>query len=204
MKLSEITPDELANMTLERKWHILCDGVHDEGETAEVALLLGTKPDWAEERALAAAKLYRAGRVRKIIPTGGVLWDYQGDRLTEAEVMTRVLVREGVPLMAIIQENEAQTTSENMIFGCLQMARNFARIPESVIIVTMQTHMKRSMALAKALLPRKIRLSMVPSYPAMSHEEWMNVEINRSHVSSELRYYKKGIEQGDLEDLEFE
>lgn len=204
MKLSEVSLDELYDLSWERKWHILCDGVRDEGTSAQIALLLGSKPDWAAERALAAAQLYREGRVQKIIPTGGVLWDYEGERLTEAEIMTRVLATEGVPATAIIQENEARTTEENMIYGILQMYRHCPHIPESVIIVTMQTHMKRSMALAKALLPRKIKLSMYPSYPAVSHEAWMNDETHQSHLNSELRYYRKRIEQGDVDDLEFE
>ena len=204
VKLSEIALDELYALPWERKWDICCSGIRDEGESAEVALLLGSSSDRAVERAKAAAKLYRDGRVKTIIPSGGVLWDYEGERLSEAEIMTRVLVAEGVPREAIVPENEAQTTQENMIYDTLQMIRNFHRIPDSVIIVTSVTHMKRSMALAKALLPRKIRISMYPSRPAVDHKEWMKNEENRTHLNDSLRFHKRLVDNGDVDDLEIE
>ncbi len=171
MKMSELTPEAVQQLTPAQKWDICCSGIRDEGECAEAALLLGSRPDRAAERALAAAELYRQGRVRTIIPTGGPRWEFRGGMLTEAEIMSLILRENGVPDEAIVPENEAQTTAENMICGTLQMLRRYHRIPDSVIIVTSVTHMKRSMALAKALLPRKIRVSMCPSYPHMDRDE---------------------------------
>lgn len=202
MKLSELSYNDLSALSWEQKWRICCSGIRDEGETAETALLLGSKPVRAVERALGAARLFLAGRVGTIIPTGGVWWSYEGEQLTEAEIMTRVLVAEGVPRDRIIQENEARTTQENMIYGTLQMIRHVHRIPDSVIIVTSVTHMKRSMALAKALLPRKIRLSMYPTFPSMDHEAWLNMEDNQAHLNDSLRLHKELIEVGDVEDME--
>ena len=57
MKMSELTPEILQRLSWEQKWNICCSGIRDEGKTAEVALLLGSTPDKAVERALAAAKL---------------------------------------------------------------------------------------------------------------------------------------------------
>ena len=204
IKLSEITLDQLLSLSWEQKWQICCSGVRDEGENAEVALLLGSFPERATERAAAAAALYRAGRAGTIIPTGGVLWDDRGERLTEAEIMARVLTGGGVPPEAIVRENEARTTQENMIYGALQMIRTFHRIPDSVIIVTSETHMKRSIALAKALLPRKIRLSMYPSRPATDHAAWISAEINRRHLNDGLRLHKELVDNHDVDDLEIE
>ena len=203
-RMSEVTLDELYSLSWEQKWRLCCSGIRDDGESAEAALLLGSKPVRAVERALGAAELYRAGRAGIVIPTGGVLWAYEGERLTEAEIMTRVLVSRGVPRGAVVQENEAATTRENMIYGTLQLVRHFGRIPDSVVIVTSVTHMKRSMALAKALLPRKIRLSMYPTYPAADHETWMASEDNRRHLDDSLRFHKELVDCGDADDFEID
>ena len=200
-KLSEIPLERLLSLSWEEKWEICCGGVRDEDESAEVALLLGSLPERAVERALAAAKLYHAGRAGLIIPTGGPLWEYEGRHLTEAQIMQRVLLTEGVPPSAIVPEDEARTTEENMIYGALQMYRTFQRIPDSVIIVTSVTHMKRSIALARALLPRKIRVSMYPAYPLTDHETWMRQEENRKHLDSSLRFHKALVDRGDVEDI---
>ena len=202
MKMSELTPEVLQRLSWEQKWNICCSGIYDEGKTAEVALLLGSTPDKAVERALAAAKLYREGRVKAIIPTGGPKWEYRGEMLTEAETMSSVLRENGVPDAAIIPENEAQTTQENLIYGTLWMNRAFHRIPDSVIIVTSMTHMKRSMALARALLPRKIEVSMCPSFPDIGLEDWLSREENRRNLDSSIRFHKKLIDAGDVEDEE--
>ncbi len=204
MKMSELTPEVVQRLTPEQKWEICCSGIRDEGESAETALLLGSRPDRAVERALAATELYRQGRVRTIIPTGGPKWEYRGELLSEAEIMSLVLRENGVPDEAIVPENEARTTAENMICGTLQMLRHYPRIPDSVIIVTSVTHMKRSMALAKALLPRKIRVSMYPSYPAMDRDEWLKLEDSRIHLDDRIRYHRELIENGDTEDFEVE
>ncbi|MBQ4434713.1 MAG: YdcF family protein [Clostridia bacterium] len=204
MKMSELTPEVVQRLTPEQKWEICCSGIRDEGESAETALLLGSRPDRAVERALAATELYRQGRVRTIIPTGGPKWEYRGELLSEAEIMSLVLRENGVPDEAIVPENEARTTAENMICGTLQMLRHYHRIPDSVIIVTSVTHMKRSMALAKALLPRKIRASMYPSYPAMDRDEWLRLEDSRTHLDDSIRYHRELIENGDTEDFEVE
>ena len=61
MKLSELTEEALLCMTAEQKWQLVCGKVRDDGDSAVVAILLGSRPSYARERALAAAELYRAG-----------------------------------------------------------------------------------------------------------------------------------------------
>ena len=83
MKLSELTKETVSKLTPKEKWDIIFGGVRDNGECAEFALLLGTKPSLAKERAEAAARLYAEGRVKYIVPSGGVTWE--GDSFSEAE-----------------------------------------------------------------------------------------------------------------------
>ena len=59
-------------------------------------------------------------------------------------------------------------------------------------------------ALAKALLPRKIRVSMYPSCPAMDRDEWLRLEDSRTHLDDSIRYHRELIETGGTEDFEVE
>ncbi len=202
-RMSEITMEDLKALTDKQKWELICSGVRDDGESAQVGLLLGSKPVRAAERAMAAAELYRQGRVGVIIPTGGVEWDFRGEKLSESGIMSRILMENGVPEEDIIQESEARTTKENMVYAVLQMVRRMDRIPDSVIIITSVTHMKRSLALARALLPRKIRISGYPSYPAQPPDIWLTDPDNQKHVREGVELFKQLVDAGDVEDFSF-
>ena len=116
MKITEIKKETLMALSPREKYEFVCGDIIDDGKSAPVALLLGGNPNNARNRALAAAELYRAGRVPYIIPSGGVKWDIDGEQISESHFMKRILMEKGVPEEAIILENQATTTIENMIF----------------------------------------------------------------------------------------
>lgn len=182
MKISEVSIERLLAMSPEQKWELICGGIKDEGKSADIALLLGSRPRWSEPRARAAAKLYREGRVKCIVPSGGVLWDENGESLSEAFFMKRILLSEGVPEEAIIMENEATTTRENMIYGALQINRKTHFKTKDIMIVTSITHMQRSLALAKTFLPRIVNISYYPSAPDTPYEECMRDPSRLDHA----------------------
>lgn len=109
-----------------------------------VAVVLGTQvlpggrpSSPLEARTRHAARLYAAGEVELLIPTGG-LGEYPP---SEAEVMARVLREEGVPEEAIVLEDEARNTWES--------AWLVARVAEKrgikgVLVVTDPLHGVRS------------------------------------------------------------
>ncbi|MBE6553855.1 MAG: YdcF family protein [Ruminococcaceae bacterium] len=165
MKLSQISPEALPGLSETDIRTILYDGtIADTGESADAALLLGTRPPASAVRAQGAALLYNSGRVPCIVASGGVAWDYDGKILTEAEFMAEILEQNGVPQDAIILENEALTTKENMIYGTLQLNRKRKiKNVSSVCIVTSAEHMRRSLALAHLLLPRTVRICAAPA-----------------------------------------
>lgn len=205
MKLSQVTMEQLTSMTWDQKWKFNCGDIRDEGRSAEVAILLGGRPIRSVERALGALQLWREGRVKYIVPSGGVRWEYEGETLSECELMTRILMEGGVPAEAIIPENEATTTKENMIYATLQLNRKTKLCGfDHIIIVTSQTHMKRSLALAKALLPRKFTVSAYPSYPAQSKEEWLAIEENREILDGAIRLMKGLVDNGIVEDMDID
>ncbi len=164
MKLSSITKEQINTLTKEQLTEIVFGGTSDDGECADVALLLGTDPSVAAERAIEAAKLYKEGRFKHIIPSGGVLWDVDGKKVSEARYMADLMISHGVPEEAIILEEEATTTKENMIFGTLQINRRLKiQFTKSCMIVTSASHLRRSLALAKLYLPRSIKISGAPA-----------------------------------------
>lgn len=205
MKLSQVTNEQLAAMTVEQKWAFNCGGVRDEGRSAEVAILLGGAPVRAVERARGALQLWREGRVKYIVPSGGVKWEYEGETLSECELMTRILIEGGVPAEAIIPENEATTTKENMIYATLRINRKTGlRGFDHIIIVTSETHMKRSIALAKAFLPRKFTVSAYPSYPEGTREDWLADPTNLAILDKSIQLMKGLVDNGIVEDMEIE
>ncbi len=202
MKISEMSLEKLLALSYEEKWKIICGNVRDDGCSGDVALLLGSMPSFAIDRAHTAAKLYLSGRVKHIVASGGVFLDYNGERLTEAELMSRILQKDGVPESAIILDNEARTTKENMICGTLVINRTlkFNNI-EHIIIVTSQNHMQRSLALAKAFLPRKVTVSGYPFFPAQPVNEWLSLEENRCLLDNAIRLTKGLVDDRIVEDI---
>ncbi len=204
MKLSEIKREELPALPYAEKFAILERGICDDGQSSDYALLLGTKPQYALERALAAAALYRAGRTKFIVPSGGVEWDLpDGRRLSEALYMKEILMEQGVPESAILLENEATTTRENMIYGVLQINRHARfKTAKRVAIVTSRNHMKRSLALAKAFLPRMAEISSYPAEYQADAESRLASEVYRKMADTELRLLKDLVTDGIAEDFE--
>ena len=164
MKLSQITIEQIKQLSDEQLHSIVFggEGANSEctcGGCADVALLLGTRPDIAKERAVAAAELYLGGRVRHIIPTGGVEWETDGRTVSEARYMADILRALGVPDDAVTLEEEARTTKENMICSTLQINRCLRlQHTKTCMIVTSASHLRRSLALAKLLLSRSMEI----------------------------------------------
>lgn len=203
MKITEAKKETLMALSPREKYDFVCGDIRDDGMSAPVALLLGGNPNNARNRALAAAELYRAGRVPYIIPSGGVKWDIDGEMISESHFMKRILMENGVPEETIILENQATTTVENMIFGTLQIYRKlkFKNAPH-VIIVTSEAHMKRSMALAKAIMPRALTFSAYPAFHNAPTDEWFESEANLKALDTEVRLLKDLADSGFIEDFE--
>ena len=132
-----------------------------------LGLALGEHDQPDEElciRVRTAAKAYREHAGLKIIACGGIT---EGHLLTEAEVMEKLLVAEGVPQQDIILESESRTTMENFL--------NAAKIIGEekcgrFLIVTSDYHVRRSIMTA-----RRAGLK-ADGYPApLVHDEaWKN------------------------------
>ena len=118
----------------------------ERSEPSGVAVVLGTQvlPGGRASRTLEArvrhaARLYKEGTIRLLVPTGGL-----GEHPpSEAEVMARVLRGEGVPESAVILEDRALNTwdSARLVAG---MADKLG--VKSVVVVTDPVHCVRAVA----------------------------------------------------------
>jgi len=205
MRVSQLDARRLGELSVEEVDRIVFDDCTDCGAKAAAAILLGGNPNVLRERASAAARLYREGRVPYIIPTGGVAWDTDMGRMTEAERMQQYLLEFGVPQEAILLENQATTTRENMIFATLLIERRLKpRGPFDLIVVTSPAHLRRSMAIAKMYLPRTASIAGCSGdCPQGMPGVWHRDDYQITRVQRELGLIKEQIDQGDMEDIEF-
>ena len=90
-------------------------------------------------RVKAAVELYRAGKVKKLVMTGGVSRDLQ----SSAGNMQMIAEKMGVPKGDIIQEREAGNTFENIVFS-----RKFIENSPRVVIVSTGFHLARARMMA--------------------------------------------------------
>ncbi len=199
MKLSHV--QDLSSLTDSQLRHIVFDGVSSDPQYADVALLLGSYPHFCASRAAAAATLYLEGYVPAIVPTGGVEWEVDGTVKSEADWMMDSLLAAGVPHEVIFSEKEARTTKENMLFGAVQINRalRFEKA-RRVCIVTSPDHMRRSLALARWLLPKHMEIVGVAASDAPT--EW-NDMIPRERAEKETRLLRGLIQNGFIEEIEF-
>ena len=115
---------------------------------ADAAVVLGAAVWGAEvspvfrERINHGVALYREGRVRKLIFTGG---RGNGGEPTESSAARRYAMRSGVPAADILIEEESHNTYENILYAKrLADARGLRK----VLIVSDPLHMKRAVAMA--------------------------------------------------------
>jgi uncharacterized SAM-binding protein YcdF (DUF218 family) len=164
MKLSALSADKLNTLPDAEILSILYQDLRDAGASADAAILLGTAPQNADVRARAAAQAYLDGRIPYIVPSGGVKWEVGGAMVSECDYMSAILLGMGVPREAILEENEARTTKENMICSILQLNRALKlQNVRRVMIVSSAEHMRRSLALARLLLPRSVEATPCPA-----------------------------------------
>jgi uncharacterized SAM-binding protein YcdF (DUF218 family) len=120
--------------------------LEERSKSSRVAVVLGTQvlPGGRASRTLEArvrhaARLYKGGGIRLLVPTGGL-----GEHPpSEAVVMARILREEGVPESDVLLEDRARNTwdSARLVAG---MAEKLG--VESVVVVTDPVHCVRTVA----------------------------------------------------------
>ncbi len=129
-----------------------------------------------EERIRHAVELYKSGRVKTLIMTGGV---GPGDVLAESEAGREWAVAAGVPPEAIVVEARSETTRENFVNTVpLLNERGLHR----VLVVSDPLHMRRAMRMAADLgldahpspTPTTRYQSLATQLPMLAREVYFN------------------------------
>jgi uncharacterized SAM-binding protein YcdF (DUF218 family) len=133
-------------------WRIVAYADRHDAAPADVAIVLGAAVWDTVPSPVFAARidhgiaLYRAGRVRRLLFTGGV---GTGKRNSEAEVARRYAVAAGVPARDIAVETRSRITFEN-----LREARAVLASPgpaPRVLVVSDPLHLRRAVTMARDL-----------------------------------------------------
>lgn len=205
MLLSSLTREQLETLTREQKASIIYNFPAPADEPADVAILLGGDLEVWEERLEAALEVYRRGLAPKMVVTGAVKRHLPEGDAVEAIALTERLVKAGVPESAILIEPEALTTQENMIYASLQIYRRLTwEKARKIIIITSQTHMRRSLALAREFLPN---ITAIAGYPSHKAEEMPPLCFGHPfygmRVNVEIMLLHQLITTGQIPDIEF-
>lgn len=145
-------------------WQINVTTSSDITPPVDVGIILGAAM-WGDvpspglrERLEQGLRLYHEGKFEHFIVTGGL--DRPGMRFTEAQGMSRYLMEHGVPEGAIVLENEATDTWENLLFSQQIMEKQGWT---SAVIITHTYHGMRSQEIAKYLQYDEPKLGLVES-----------------------------------------
>lgn len=200
MNFSELRPDALDDGLIEE---IIFGGISCENPPhCDAALVLGTDRPEAD-RVPESVACYKSGLCGKIVYSGGVVHDTEYGPLCEAEYMKRCALKQGVPESDIILDALSRTTAENMLCSALAMGRSFGYLSQvkTLLLITSAYHMKRSLLLAEALLPRHMRVFPRPARLEHWRGLWRSDDGARRRVTAELRYIQAMCANGLVPDF---
>ena len=200
MLVSKIKEEDL---TFEMVDRLLFQGLEDTGENADCIIVLGSVKA-AQYRVPVAVSAYKAGRSKKIMLCGGKVRDFPTGKSTEAENMYRAALDLGVPKENIIVENSSQNTVENILFSMIELQRNFwLNNVQTVLLVTTAYHMRRSLAIARYLLPAHIAIIPCPANDTHTRQDnWTTTPIGIERAKKEALNVINYIRNGVIPDFE--
>lgn len=170
--------------------------ISDKPEKSDIIFLPGGSfPSQGEY----AAELYHEGHADLLMPSGGLsvkvgAWQgvkegkadiYNGDYKTDCEFLTDVLIKNGVPRSAIIEENKSGHTRDNAFLSRKTADERGLEI-KSGIIVCKSFHARRCLMLYQMAFP-KARLKVCPfDVLGITRDNWFMTEQGVDKVLGEL------------------
>lgn len=171
----------------------------DRRAKADTALVFGMSSP--ARPAACAVELFRAGLVERLLFTGGFN-ELLGR--PEAHAMAEFACHCGVPDEAILIEDQARNTDENIAFSKSLLDERFGHKKiRSLMLVTVHYHLRRAHIAARRHFSADVELYWM-SYPHLGYTSanWFDAEKGRNDVQAEIdkieRYY--GITLKDLAD----
>ncbi|CDE09869.1 putative uncharacterized protein [Clostridium sp. CAG:354] len=203
MKLSEINNANLTDKQIEK---IVFSDINDSGKSAKYGIVFGsyTLQKYRIEQAI---KLYKEGRVEKLILTGGKggISNKNNEDVPEAELMKASLVKNGISPQHLILDNSSNSTIENGI-NVAKILNNLHENIQEVILISSEFHLKRCMAIMKKYYKTNIDYILVPAKDGFTDKEnWFLSEkaynSGRNLVEFEANLLIKYAKEGKIYDL---
>ena len=200
MLVSRIKEEDLTSKVIDR---LLFQGLEDTGESADCIIVLGSIKA-SKYRVPVAVDAYNAGRAGKLILCGGKLRDFPDGKYSEAEHMRLAALTMGVAEKDIILENKSLNTAENILFTLIELQRTFClNNIRKVLLVTTTYHMRRSLAIARYLLPEHIAIIPCPANDNNTRQDnWMNTSIGIARAKGEAMKIVQYVNNGVIPDFE--
>ncbi len=169
--------------------------VSDEPEKVDAIFLPGGSfPEQPEY----AAELYRKGYAKWLVPSGGVSvkrdkWPgvrskadiYNGDYQSDCEFFTDVLLKNGVPVSAVIEENQSGHTRDNAFLSRKAVDERGVTI-QTALIVCKAFHARRCLMLYQTAFPDvDIKVCPVHCYN-ITRDNWYESKAGIHRVLGEL------------------
>lgn len=186
---------------------IVFDGAADNYNICDIGIVFGNS-SMIQERTEKAVAMYQAGRVRKLLFTGGTggISDTKND-IAEALKMLSLAISMGVPEADILIENQAKNSFENVKYSIkLLQQKNLLKKIKSIMIITSDFHLKRCYAIFFKYLPNK-HYSLVGVKNGYSDcENWFQSDMawgtGRSIVTFEAHALIEYAKENKIFDLE--
>ena len=118
--------------------------------------------------------------------------------------MRQTALASGVAEEDIILENSSQDTVENILFALIELQRSFyLNNVHSVLLVTTAYHMRRSLAIARYLLPKHITVISCPANDNNTRRDnWMNTSVGVERAKGEAMKIVSSVMGGIIPDFE--
>lgn len=193
MKISEFSPSHLNEDDVTK---LLYDGIEDNLQKGDLIFVPGSSKA-AEYRLPEAVRLYKEGRAKKLLFSGGVKWP--GNEWTEAEKLLKKASLYGIPSSDMFIENTSLHTKENVLASMLVIDRmcSLENI-SNIILVTAPFHMRRLHLTFKTYMPGWINCSLAVSDDGATGKSlWKQHPNGRKRAFDEaskiIHYVNKGI-----------
>jgi uncharacterized SAM-binding protein YcdF (DUF218 family) len=201
IKISQLEPDNLTDLQMTE---LLYKNLDDDEKKGDLIFVPGSSKA-VEYRLPKAIDLYKEGRAKKILFSGGVIWE--GTNFSEAHLLKQKALEQGVPEEDIIVEDVSLHTKENVLSSLLVLDRAFyLHNIKRLIIVTTIYHMRRLHLTLKTYMPDWIEYSLCPVNDKTTKvDNWFMYPYGRKRVEMEsvklINYVKQGIIVDDYIDI---
>jgi uncharacterized SAM-binding protein YcdF (DUF218 family) len=196
IKISQLERDKLTDLQMTE---LLYKNIEDDYEIGDLIFVPGSSKA-VEYRLPKAIQLYNEGRAKKLLFSGGVIWE--GTNTTEANLLKQKAIEQGVPEKDILVEEISLHTKENVLASLLIMDREYyLHNIKRVLVVTTIFHMRRFHLTLKTYMPNWIEFSLCPVNDSTTKvDNWFIYPYGRKRVELESSKLIKYVQQGIIVD----